>query len=561
MNHRSGIHIRKALSLIFLPLIIMSSQVSADAGKKETTGTLTSKSSLGNNPVLPENILRLGVHVSSVGKMDPHFAAGSQDRALADMVFNGLLRYEPGNAPHIEPDLAQSIPEFEIIQKKQVWTVKLRRGVMFHASPKTEAYELTADDVVFSLRKSADTAHSAYAGEYTGMAFEKIDPYTVAITVERPLSSILFLPKLTNYAGGFIVSQRAIQSMGYEDFSKHPVGTGPFAFKESIPGKKVVLIANKEYFRSKPLLDGVEIRFYPNDLEREKALLAGDADVVTAAGDPAWINRVEKEKGIIIDTHGVGEVTTLYLNSRIPPMDDVRVRKAIAFALDRDEFLETTTRRIVGVTYSPVPAQFLPGGMTRKDAETLGLDYARDVVRARRLLAEAGYPEGFPVELVTSEKRLYRSMYEVLCRQLSEIGIVCHLTVEPHADMHKDIRQNPRPLTIYAAWRPNADVYLTRFFHSESIVVTGTNPDTNFSCYDKVDKLIEAARLETNPDQQINLWIQAQIRVLNDVAAFPIMYTIQAYARRATVDYGHPLVSTMALYPQITENTRFIALE
>jgi peptide/nickel transport system substrate-binding protein len=106
------------------------------------------------------------------------------------------------------------------------------------------------------------------------------------------------------------------------------------------------------------------------------------------------------------------------------------------------------------------------------------------------------------------------------------------------------------------AWRPNADAYLSRFFHSDAIILTGARPDTNFSSYDKVDRLIEAARLEIDPERQIQLWVQAQIRILDDMAAFPIMYSKQCYARRTIVDYGHSLVSTMALYPQFTENTR-----
>jgi len=155
----------------------------------------------------PPAVLRFGVHVSEMGNLDPHLAAGSQDRALADMVFNGLLRYRPGQAPTIEPDLAERIPGFEMIGGRQVWTVNLRKGVMFHAGPKTSSYELTADDVVFSLRKSAQREFCAYAGEYEGMRVEAIDRYSVRIILDKPTSSILFLPKLTNYAGGFIVSQ------------------------------------------------------------------------------------------------------------------------------------------------------------------------------------------------------------------------------------------------------------------------------------------------------------------------------------------------------------------
>ena len=77
-------------------------------------------------------------------------------------------------------------------------------------------------------------------------------------------------------------------------------------------------------------------------------------------------------------------------------------------------------------------------------------------------------------------------------------------------------------MLVYIAWRPNADVYLTRFFHSDAIVVSGSKPDTNFSHYDKIDDLIEAARLEIYPNKQIKLWKQAQVRILSDVAAYPL---------------------------------------
>ena len=153
---------------------------------------------------------------------------------------------------------------------------------------------------------------------------------------------------------------------------------------------------------------------------------------------------------------------------------------------------------------------------------------------------------------------VFQNYYTVLKEQLAPIGIVCNVKTLSHADMHKTIRNHPQAMVIYGAWRPNADAFLTQFFHSNAIVVTGSFPDLNFSHYDKIDKLIEAARMEINPTAQVNLWVQAQIRILNDMAAFPIMYTLQCYARKNNVDYGHDLVSTMALYPQFTEKTRLI---
>ena len=509
----------------------------------------------GTGSETPTSILRFGVHVSDIGTLDPHLAAGSQDRAVADMIFNGLLRYEPGNAPTIEPDLAESIPEFDLIGGRQVWTVRLRKGVLFHAGPKTPAYELTSADVVYSFRKSADKQFCAYAGDYDGMRFVAVDRYTLTIIVENPTSATLFLPKLTNYAGGFIVSKRALEAAGEKVYKTHPVGTGPFCFNGHNPGKKLFLKAHKDYFRGKPRIDGVEIHFAPDIEDREAALRTGKLDVITGSGDKKWFRRITNEPDLIVDTHGVGEVITIYLNTRLKPFDDIRVRRAIALAVNRNGFLETVSRQFSAPVYSPVPADFLPGGLNQSQLEALALPYRQDMSEAKRLLAEAGYPDGFTVDLVSSEKRLYRSCYKEVSQQLAEVGINCRTTTVTHPMMHKRIRNHHLPLVLYVAWRPNADGFLSRFFHSDASVVFGKKPDTNFSCYSKVDRLIEEARLEIDPQKQIQLWQQAQIRILNDAAAIPIMSVKQCYVRRANVRYGHRLVSTMALYPQFTEKT------
>ncbi|HEV2108276.1 MAG TPA: ABC transporter substrate-binding protein, partial [Thermomicrobiales bacterium] len=176
--------------------------------------------------------MRLGMAAADLQTLDPHFAAATQDRTVVDMVFNGLVRYEPGNAENIEPDLATEIPEPEMEGNKQTWTFTLRDGVMCHPSSQTEAYELTADDVVYSLEKAANQDRSAYFAEYTGMSFEAVDEKTVKITLDTPLSPALFLPKVANYSGGFIVCAKAVEALGDEAFKTEPVGTGPFMFSE-----------------------------------------------------------------------------------------------------------------------------------------------------------------------------------------------------------------------------------------------------------------------------------------------------------------------------------------
>ncbi|MCW8859945.1 MAG: ABC transporter substrate-binding protein, partial [Deltaproteobacteria bacterium] len=500
--------------------------------------------------------LRIGINAADIETLDPHLAASFQDRMVADMVFNGLLRYAPGNAPHFEPDLAEDIPEPFIVDGRQIWTFKLKRGVYFHAGPNNAAYEFSADDVIYSLRKAADPKRSAYAGEYAGMSFEKVDDFTCNIILETPLSPNLFFPKVADYAGGFIVSARALQPLGDSVFSTHPVGTGPFSFISRSPKRQLLLAAHSGYFRNPPHISQVLIRFLPDPIERYTAFSRRELDLIRAETEP-W-QREPFPADTLIDTFGVPEVALIHFNTSIKPLDDLRVRKAIAYALDRDGFLARFPQATVGNVYAPIPQKFLPGGLSLHEIKALGLDYQTNLVKSRALLTEAGYPDGLTLDLVATKLRHVRKNYETLQAQLARVGIKINLKIVDHFQMHRLIRKDLSPIVIYEAWRPNTDVFLSRFFHSDSIVISGKNPDTNFSHYQDIDTLILLAREEMNPLKQEKLWEYAQIKLLEDMIVYPLHYRNRVYIRHGYVDYGHTLNASMALYPQITEKTRLL---
>ena len=117
------------------------------------------------------------------------------------------------------------------------------------------------------------------------------------------------------------------------------------------------------------------------------------------------------------------------------------------------------------------------------------------------------------------------------------------------------IRQDFNPIVIYEAFRPNTDEFLSRFFHSSATISSGKNPATNFSHYKGIDELIEKARLERFTSRQIKLWEYAQIKLLEEMVVYPLHHKNQIFVRWDTVDYGHPIISTTALYPQFTEKT------
>ncbi len=503
-------------------------------------------------------VLKFAVHTSGLSHLDPHFTKGSQDATLADMVFNSLVRYVPGHLSRLEPDLAETMPRFYIKNGRQIWTITLKKGIFFHPGPFNPAYELTADDVIFSLKKAADPDRSGIAGEYTGMTFEKRDDYTLEIVLEKPVSPLFFLPSIANHRGGYIVSKKAILAGGYDSFTKHPVGTGPFMFDRYLPKEKCVLKAHSAYFRGVPQLAGVEMHFIPDNDLREAAFRKGDMDLILGVGDPGWIHTMEKLPGTLIDVFGPGYTGMFHLNISIKPLDDIRVRKAIIHALDRDLFLAASTRKLVSPVLAPMSADFLPGGIENDKVTALGLNPKKDILLARQLMADAGFVDGFSMTLYGSEKRLFKTSYEILQQALADISIMVDLKIVSHSQYHQLIRQNKNAIVLYFSLRPNADNYLRGFFHSDAIVETGEKAHTNFSHCTSVDKLLDDARSVIDPKKQIRLWEQAQIRILHDALVFPILDIKYCVARRINLDYGHALINTLAGYPQFDERTSLV---
>ncbi len=496
-------------------------------------------------------ILRIAFDAADLKTLDPHYAAATMDRAVVDMVFNGLVRYKPGDITIIEPDLAES---WELSEDGLVWSFYLRRGVSVHPFPgMPEGYELTSEDVVFSLEKAADSTRSAYAGEYVGMKFEAVDRYTVKIVLSQALSAALFLPKVANYSGGFIVPKMAYGELGPR-FATNPVGTGPFQFKEYAPTQKVVLVRNERYFRGAPKLAGVEVWYMPDVTARFSALLTGEVHVIEGVREQAWVEAVKRYPGLVVDIFGPGETEVLHINMTKLPFTDLRVRQALAYAIDRDEVIAAIGPDVAGPLCAAVPP-YLAGGLTCAEVAEKGLLYEVNLAKAKALLAEAGYPEGFEISAYITERASYRKPFENVQAQLARIGIKLNITVVDHSSFHTLIRQDVNPLVHYEAWRPSADAFLTRFYHSASRVVVGTKPDTNFSHVTDIDCLIEAARYELNTTKQICLWKQAQIRLLEEVASYPLYILKFVFCRTKAVDYGYELQSSLALYPPINELT------
>jgi len=493
-------------------------------------------------PAVAQSTLRVGMAAQDVGRLDPHFAVTTIDRIVVAWMFNGLVRFKPGsiNPAETEPDLAE---RWESSEDGKTWTFFLRRGVQFHGN----YGELTAEDVVFSLTKAANAQRSAFSADFRAIeAVEAVDAHTVRVRLRENVPSLLGV--LTNYSGGFIVSKRAVEERG-DAFIRSPIGTGPFALRAVTPNQSAELVAHEGYFRGRPQLAGISYRFIPSDASRDLAFQNRELDVNYGRAEQTWVNRTRQLPNTVVDVFEPGELAILNLNTLAGPTADIRVRQAIAHAVNRAELVRWRGPDVSREGQSLVPRGYL--GFTADN----GL-LPHDIARARALLAEAGHPNGITIRVVHTQLPEMLSSMQVVQAQLRRAGITLDLQVVEHATFHQQIRQDLSPIVYYSAARfPIADIYLTQFFHSRSIVRTPTAV-TNFSHCNQADAQIDAARVSTSREEQVRQWQEAQRKLVANVCGVPLIETLLAFARRDNVDYGYQLTGSMSLGPLVTEATR-----
>lgn len=505
--------------------------------------------------------LVIGMSYSDMGQLDPHMTSATNDVMILGSLFNGLVRYKPGasNPEKVQPDLAKG---WEKSEDGLEWFFHLRQGVMFHSFNDHPAYELTSEDVVFSLKRAADPERSLFASQYNAFkSIEAVDKYTVRIKLSEPIPSVLGV--LTDYHGGIIVSKKAVKTLG-DNFKRHPVGTGPFKFKSYSPQQKVVLVRNENYFRGKPFIKKLEYRYMPDLRSRQAAYLKGEIDAIEGRREQAWLDEMAKKKDTKIDIFGQGEMRAVHFNMTREPLDDIKVRKAIAYATSRKLLMKVQGEGLTVASPSPVPPGYL--GYIEEVKK-----YQYDLEKAKELLKEAGYPDGVSLgEMVLSDIASYKVPMTSLQEQWRAAGIDVKLRIVDHSTYHSQIRKDVNPVVFYGASRfPIADIYLTQWYHSDSIVDKETGI-TNFSHYgevdadgdgevDSVDKLIEKARSEANREKQLELWAEAQKQIMEDVPAYPLFVLRLVFARKPWVKLGYDLQSTMELGYPIQWNTRILA--
>ena len=401
---------------------------------------------------------------------------------------------------------------------------------------------------MYSLKRAADPKRSSFASDYAAFrTIEALDAATVRVVLSAPVPGLLAL--LVNNHGGNIVCRAAVEALG-DGFARRPIGTGPFMFESYTASRNVTLAANPAYFRGKPKLEKIVFTYVPSDASRDLAFIAGELDVAYGRTEQPWIDRMARVPGAVVDVFDPSELGLLIPNVTVPPLNDIRVRQALAHAISRAELVRFRGAAAAREGRSVVPTGYL--GMTEDVAL---LPY--DPERARALLREAGYPNGIKLRSIITNISNGLTLMEVIQAQLRRAGITLELDVVEHATYHEKIRQDLSPLVYYGAARiPIAGIYLTQFFHSRSIVGT-PGAVTNFSHCAGADRDIDAAAVEPDPERQKQYWKAAQQTLMAEVCGIPLIEVPRVWVRRATLEYGHKLLGSLSNGPQIDETTHF----
>jgi peptide/nickel transport system substrate-binding protein len=450
--------------------------------------------------------------------MDPAHIPGSPDYQIAMNVFNGLVRYKH-NSLDVEPDLAE---RWRVSPNGQVYTFFLRKGVKFHRN----YGDFTAKDVKYTIERVLNPAtRSRYRATMAIVdRVEVVDDYTVRIVLKAPSAS--FLAGALAFRPGYIVPQRAVEELG-DRFGFNPVGTGPFQFVSYTPRQELVLEANTNYFRGPAAVKRIVWKVIPDDNVGGLALQKGEINHMIVR-DPQVYVALQRDRNLAFTATPTTGWWEFSMNTRRRPFDDVRVRRALAHAVDRDTFIKTVLEGLGSPAYSLIPPGML--GHTN-DVEK----YPYNVTRAKQLLAEAGHASGFRATLVFEPSEYGELIATALQQWFKDVGLELQLLKLEAGAWTARRQSGDYDITISGTTRFDPDQFLTEQFHSGSFP-----PGGNQSFYGAIDDMIEAQRRAVNSRERARILVDIQKKVASDVPFVPLFNPVYvtAYARNQK---GHAL--------------------
>ncbi len=332
-------------------------------------------------------------------------AAGAIDSVLYTNVFEGLTRFMGDGS--VVPGLAES---WEISEDGLTYTFKLREGVTFH-----DGTTMDAEDVKFTLdRINAEDSANAQKALYAAISeVTVVDPQTVEVKLSEPNGNLLF-----NLAWGdaVIVAPESIEAI-----KQTPVGTGAFKFDEWRQGDKITLSRYDDYWGDAPALASATFKFISDPTAAFASVMAEDVDVFAGFPAPENIPQFEADPRFQVLVGSTEGETILSINNQRAPFDNVKVREAVAHAIDRQAIID-------GAMFgygTPIGTHFAPHNPDYTDLTEMS---AYDPEKSKALLAEAGFPDGFETTLHLPPPSYARRGGEIIAAQLAEVGIKAQIT-------------------------------------------------------------------------------------------------------------------------------------
>ncbi|MBS0323122.1 MAG: ABC transporter substrate-binding protein [Proteobacteria bacterium] len=473
---------------------------------------------------------------ADVSSLDPHFLNVASNVAMSSHFFDTLVTTDADGK--LIPALAESWRTLS----PTVWEFKLRKDVKFQ-----DGSPLTADDVVFSLERPATILNSP--GPFTPyvkqiVSRQIMDAHTLRLTTAQPYG-----PLLLDLSSIFIVSKKAAQGKTTEDFNtgRALIGTGPFRFVKFQRGERIEAVRNEYYWGPRPVWDKVTFRILTAEPARLAALLSGQVDLIEGA-PPADLPRLRKDARFRLEQRPSWRTLFLQLdhardaspditdNNGKPlgrnPLKDLRVRRALSKAIQRQALTERTLEGL-GIPAANLVAPGILGHNDNLRPE------AYDPEGARRLLAEAGWPNGFGLTLHGPNNRYINDdqILQTIAQFFSRIGI--------------KTRVETLPLSVYFGRLRNADfsIGLLGWGSLAGDVAAKTlvgTPDPaigwgswNWGRYSnpRVDGLIRDALATTDPSRRRRLAQAADTAALEDLAMIPLHHEIATWAMRRNLRY------------------------
>lgn len=418
--------------------------------------------------------------------LDAHDITDSPSATVGTHIVETLFKLEPDGS--IIPWLVE---DYEVSDDGMTWTFELKEGVTFH-----DGEPFNAEAAKFNIERLIDP-ENAFTFAFLLNAVSNIEvlgEYTMELTLSTPFAPLL--AHMTHSSTG-MQSPAAIEALG-EDYGDNPVGTGPYQFVSWERGQQIDLTRNDGYWGDMPEIENVRFLAVPESTTRMALVETGEAHVAVRV-PPADIQRLEDAEGIMIDNTSSVRTIYIYFNHNVEPFTDRRVRQAVNYAVNNEDIVDFVLGGVGRVSDAPIsPGVF---GYT-----PVG-DYSHNPERARELLAEAGFPDGFSTTLYSPSGRYLQDIQisEAVQSMLAEVGINAEIeTLEWSAYLDvtgRPAEENEVPMAMlgWGTVTGDADYGLYALFHTDQHVPAGSN--RSFYSNVIVDDLLDEAR--TLPDDSL----------------------------------------------------------